>query len=678
MQNIRGLSKEEQSALMSQLKTRATKLAESGSVMVIELVQVVEDFLVEHNRDPNLSAWEQMKAREALERERERLAGEELNRLMDSAANDDQNISPPTSKRRTSVNEVTNDEVRIRVETPSQKNVIASDDIERELMRQQQALDAAMRVRASQGILPTSNDSDSVNGSDSRDSQEDGYDDFEGGDDYAQSASRYHSDFVELGILGRGGGGEVVKVRNRLDKRIYAVKKILLESERGPHAGAATVQNRKLRREVTTISQLTHKNIVRYYQAWVEGGSETLNESETAKNTHKKHNDDVDVVSEDSSEDDGWWTNSTVEGSVLAQVRHRAALKLQGGEDSDNEGSDIFDRDAENTGDVSGTSANIQMGELSHRSGSMAGLLQHENEYDFHSPLLTGLGFQNKMYEGLFDKQIGKPSSKISLQELQDSSDDEQGWDEDSSVKVGDGDGKTILYIQMEYCATTLRKLIDDEETIRMEENEKWRLIRQVLEALAYIHSRKIIHRDLKPGNIFLDAEGNVRLGDFGLATRHKSSSTLETDNEEDNRSEMDDVYDSIGDIRRLLGNPVISVNSHSKSMFSSSGESMTGGVGTAFYRAPEQEGKFSRSKSESTYTVKADIFSLGIILFEMFYHPFPTYMERAETLTKLRGEDLRSYHNESPICSSSDFHRVALGRFPLSFVEETPDSVQR
>ena len=74
-----------------------------------------------------------------------------------------------------------------------------------------------------------------------------------------------------MGVLGRGGGGEVVKVRNRLDRRIYAVKKIILESERGAFAKAGAVQNRKLRREVTTISRMTHKNIVRYYQAWVEG-----------------------------------------------------------------------------------------------------------------------------------------------------------------------------------------------------------------------------------------------------------------------------------------------------------------------------------------------------------------------------------------------------------------------
>jgi serine/threonine protein kinase len=33
-----------------------------------------------------------------------------------------------------------------------------------------------------------------------------------------------------------------------------------------------------------------------------------------------------------------------------------------------------------------------------------------------------------------------------------------------------------------------------------MEDNEKWRLVRQIIQALGYIHGRKLIHRDLKPG----------------------------------------------------------------------------------------------------------------------------------------------------------------------------------
>lgn len=41
---------------------------------------------------------------------------------------------------------------------------------------------------------------------------------------------------------------------------------------------------------------------------------------------------------------------------------------------------------------------------------------------------------------------------------------------------------------------------------------------RQVCSALQHAHNHGIIHRDLKPGNLFLDSQANVRLGDFGIA----------------------------------------------------------------------------------------------------------------------------------------------------------------
>lgn len=73
--------------------------------------------------------------------------------------------------------------------------------------------------------------------------------------------SRYASDFVEAGRLGRGGFGEVVKARNKLDGRFYAIKKI-------SHKSAAALTS--ILSEVMLLSRLNSPFIVRYYNAWEE------------------------------------------------------------------------------------------------------------------------------------------------------------------------------------------------------------------------------------------------------------------------------------------------------------------------------------------------------------------------------------------------------------------------
>jgi serine/threonine protein kinase len=50
---------------------------------------------------------------------------------------------------------------------------------------------------------------------------------------------------------------------------------------------------------------------------------------------------------------------------------------------------------------------------------------------------------------------------------------------------------------------------------------EVWRLLRQVLEALEYVHSQHVIHRDLKPSNLFLDAGSNIKVCAVVVQCRH-------------------------------------------------------------------------------------------------------------------------------------------------------------
>lgn len=154
---------------------------------------------------------------------------------------------------------------------------------------------------------------------------------------------------------------------------------------------------------------------------------------------------------------------------------------------------------------------------------------------------------------------------------------------------------KTILYISMEYCEKrTLRDLI--KRGLHKEVDEIWRVFRQILEGLVHIHGLNIVHRDLKPENIFIDSTSNVKIGDFGLATsgqysltRASSSTTMNAD--------------------------------------------MTKSIGTAFYVAPE----VSSNVGSGSYTSKVDMYSLGIIFFEMCYRPLIPGMERAHISEGLR-----------------------------------------
>lgn len=75
--------------------------------------------------------------------------------------------------------------------------------------------------------------------------------------------SRLQSEFSFLCNLGKGGFGEVFKVKNNLDSQIYAIKRIKVNPKN-------TQLTKKLKREVQLLSRLNHENVVRYYNSWIE------------------------------------------------------------------------------------------------------------------------------------------------------------------------------------------------------------------------------------------------------------------------------------------------------------------------------------------------------------------------------------------------------------------------
>lgn len=75
------------------------------------------------------------------------------------------------------------------------------------------------------------------------------------------------------------------------------------------------------------------------------------------------------------------------------------------------------------------------------------------------------------------------------------------------------------VYILLELCQNyTLNELIQRRH--RLTELEVQCYLIQIIRALQYLHANNIIHRDLKLGNLFLNDKMELKLGDFGLATK--------------------------------------------------------------------------------------------------------------------------------------------------------------
>jgi polo-like kinase 1 len=75
------------------------------------------------------------------------------------------------------------------------------------------------------------------------------------------------------------------------------------------------------------------------------------------------------------------------------------------------------------------------------------------------------------------------------------------------------------VYITLELCSNqTLNELIRRRK--RLHELEAKCYVVQIISALKYLHAHRIIHRDLKLGNLFLSAKMELKIGDFGLATK--------------------------------------------------------------------------------------------------------------------------------------------------------------
>ena len=363
------------------------------------------------------------------------------------------------------------------------------------------------------------------------------------------SNSRFFNDFTIIKKLGKGGEGSVFEVKNNFDMQHYAIKRIILRLNQNKQKEDLN----EINNELYVLSRHKSPYLVRYYQAWIE-----------------------DYNKEDYSDDSDF--EGIDEISTINKRRVSFNEKSKTTLEKDNSYSKNYMSDGMD-------SSNEEENEQENEKLDIWGDDDDEEEEEKKEEIKNEL--KNK------DKKKTKGNIHNS-----------------KTMNIKEKKEVKILYIQMELCGNkTLRYAIDNNQL--KTDDIKWKYISQLLEAIQYVHARGCIHRDLKPGNIFIDNDNDIKLGDFGLVSVHSNV-----------REEKNNFWS--GSFFK---------NNASSKLINYGGELITMGIGTKFYCSPEQE----KSKN---YDNKTDIYSLGIIIFEMLYK-FDSLMERDIILTRINQKSI-------------------------------------
>lgn len=208
-----------------------------------------------------------------------------------------------------------------------------------------------------------------------------------------------------------------------------------------------------------------------------------------------------------------------------------------------------------------------------------------DGRYEIHELLgVGGMAYVYKAYDNIEKRWV---AIKILKEELAGNSDFLRRFRNESKaiavlshpniVKVYDVSfGDRIQYIVMEYIdGITLKQYIEQQGEIKWREALYFTV--QILRALHHAHEKGIIHRDIKPQNIMLLEDGTIKVTDFGIARFSQAETQTMTDK----------------------------------------------AIGSVHYIAPEQaRGGYINDK--------ADIYSVGVMLYEMLTGQLPFVADNA------------------------------------------------